>query len=427
MPVDYDLVILGGALEGRIAAIAAVGYGARTALIEPPGLFADSQKQRFLLQGLQQLGQIRHSQAVGEWFGYDPASGKLDWSALTNWSLIAAESQYPELSVATMSAGRVDVILEKPERISRQMVVSTASRRLRTRGVLAAYGSVPAALSLLSTGVMPEAMDVIGYSAIALAWAEALAAVGVKVRLVADRILPGADEDVKRLVRSQLTAAGIQIISASEEGKPVLNLDPGEPALTLPSYIQTTPSLKANRKLQTKHPRLFACGSALGGSTNTRLAEYEARIAVKNALFLPNRQVDYASVVRGYGRYAGAGLTQTEAEARYGDDVQVWTASEANSADLSRVSPLPEYCKLVCVSDRLIGVHLLGEEAEGLACLLAKRLGQVVPDEGGLSSRGLVDLVFEGGGRSQRRKWQPGQWRRDWAENWFNWQRNQRR
>lgn len=426
MPVDYDLVILGGALEGRIAAIAAVGYGARTALVEPPGLFADGQKQRFLLQGLEQIGQIRHRQAVGEWFGYDPASGQLDWSALTKWSLIAAKSQSPELSVAAMSASGVDVVLEQPERLSRQMVVSTASRRLSTRGVLAAYGSVPTAVPLMAADVMPEAMDVVGHSAMALAWAEALAAVGVKVRLVAEKILLGADEDVRRLVRSQLITAGIQIISASEEGKPVLKLDSGEPALTLPSFIQTTPYLKANCKLQTKHPRLFACGSALGGSANRRLAEYEASVAVRNALFLPNKQVNYASVVRGYGRYACAGLTQAKAEAQYGGDVRVWTASYANSADLSRVSPLPEYCKLVCVGDRLMGVHLLGEGAEGLACLLAKRLGQAILDLdiGSLSGRGLVDSVFESGGQSQATKWQPGQWQRDWAENWFNWRRS---
>jgi hypothetical protein len=26
----------------------------------------------------------------------------------------------------------------------------------------------------------------------------------------------------------------------------------------------------------------------------------------------------------------------------------------------------------------------------------------------------------------QRQRWQPGTWRRDWAENWFNWQRTRR-
>ena len=426
MPVDYDLVILGGVIEGRIAAKIAVGYGARTALVEPPGLFADGQKQRFLLKGLQQLGQIKQRQAVGEWFGYDPPSGSLDWSALTKWSLLAAESQYPELSVAAMSAVGIDVVLEEPERLSRRMVLSTASRRLTTRGVLAAYGLVPVALPLLASAEMPNAMDVVGSSETALAWAEALATVGVQVRLVTNEILPEADEDLRRLVRSQLTATGIQITPIFEKSEFTLKVDPVEPALTLPSFVQTTPSLKANCRLQTKHSRLFACGSTLGGSDNARLAEYEARIAVSNALFLPNRRVDYGSVVQGYGRYAHAGLTQAEAAARYGDDVQVWTASDANSANLSRVSPLPEYCKLICVGDRLVGVHLLGEGAEGLACLLSKRLGQAVLAEGSWGGLGLVDLVFKSEEKPRHTRWQPGKWQRDWAENWFNWRRSQR-
>ena len=64
MPADYDLVILGGGLEGRIAAMTAVGYGARVALVEPPGLFDDGQQQRFFLQGLRQLAKVKQGQAV---------------------------------------------------------------------------------------------------------------------------------------------------------------------------------------------------------------------------------------------------------------------------------------------------------------------------------------------------------------------------
>ena len=52
MAADYDLVVLGGGLEGRIAATIAVGYGARVALVEPPDLFEDGQRQQWLLAGL---------------------------------------------------------------------------------------------------------------------------------------------------------------------------------------------------------------------------------------------------------------------------------------------------------------------------------------------------------------------------------------
>ena len=431
MAVDYDLVILGGGLEGRIAAMTAVGYGARVALVEPPGLFDDGQQQRFLLLGLQQLARVRQGQSVGEWFGYGQAAVGLNWSALVKWSWIAAESQCARLSAAALSASGVDVVLERPERLSRRRVVTTQNRQLSARGVLAAYGSVPSAMSLLEATSMPEVVGVEGGSAIALAWAEALAVVGVRVRLIAERFLPGADEDIRRLVRSQLVSAGVELASASEGDRFTLKIDPSEPALTLPAFVSKhsnkSPYLSVNRKLQTNQKRLFACGSVLGSPINMRLAEYEAKLAVKNALFLPRQKVDYRTVVRGYGRCAFVGLTQAEAVRQYGDVVRVQAVSDANGADLSRVTPMPLYCKLVLVGDRLMGIHLLGEGAKGQASLLSARLGQSIFDfEERSSGEQLVDLFFECVRRSQQHRWQEGRWRRDWAENWFNWRRSRR-
>ena len=430
MPADYDLVILGGTLEGRTAAMTATRYGARVALVEPPGLFEEGQQQRFLLEGLRQLGQVRQRQAVGEWFGYGKAAGELDWTALVNWSRIAAESQSVGLSVATMGASGVDVVMERPERLLSRLVVMTAHRRLSAWGVLSAFGSVPAMTSLLALTELPDAVDVQGSSVMAVAWAEALAAVGVKVRLVAAQVLLGADRDVRRLVRSQLITAGIHLTIEPQEKNFTIRIDPPQPTLTLPGFVgdrtAKSPYLKVNRKLQTAHPRIFACGSALGGTENPRIAEYEAKIAVRNALFLLCEQVDYGSAVQGFGRYARIGLTQSEAAQRYGDAVRVWTASDAKSVDLSRVDPLPEFCKLVCVGDRLVGVHLLGEGAESLACLLASWIGRPISNlvGQGFSQKNLIDLVFEGEARSQSSLWQINHWRRDGAENWFNWRRS---
>ena len=413
----------------------AVGYGARVALVEPPGLFDDGQQQRFLLLGLQQIAKVRQWHAVGGWFGYEHPLGEPNWSVLVKWSQIAAESQSARLSLAALSASGVDVVLERPERLSRRKVVTTQNRQLSARGVLAAYGSVPSAMSLLEATSMPEVMDVEGGSAIALAWAEALAVVGVRVRLIAEQLLPGVDADVRRLMRSQLIAAGVRITIDSDTAKPdedslSLKIDPAQPALTLPSFVSICSAkhsyLKVNQKLQTARFRLFACGSALGGSSNVRLAEYEAKLAVRNALFLPRAQINYESVVQGYGRYACIGLTQEEAERRYGGAVRVWTASDAKSSDLSRVDPLPEYCKLVCAGDRLVGVHLLGEGTEGLACLLAHGIGKPISKLGdrAFSQKELVDLVLSASAQPQSSLWQTNHWRRDWAENWFNWRRS---
>ena len=467
MPADYDLVVLGGSLEGRIGAITAVSYGARVALVEPPGLFERRQQKRYLLRALQQLARGALQQDVIRCFKPGIESGlKWNWRRILEWSAIASGTQDPALSPAAMSASGIDVILEMPERLSRQLVITFQTRKLKTRGVLAAFGTVPLPIesetaiplptgieSLLDASELPKSVTILGDSAEAVMWAEALCALGSQVRLVSEQFLRYEDRDVKRLVRSQLTASGIRVISPSEfSQKPnadcLLLFERSQPALVLPSFVhdstreknsqQGETYLTSNNRLQTSHPRVFACGSLLSGfPISETVAIAEAQTAVRNALFLPTRRMRYGKIPEGYGRLARVGLTPRFArEGRapkrsdrgYGEpeDWQVWTASCPNSTDLGRTTPWPLYCKLICYDGRLQSIHLLGEGAseliQSLASAIEKPIGSVVgylpeTDE-------LAGLVWEAVRRSQQSKWQPKHWRRDWAENWFNWRRS---
>ncbi len=485
MSADYDLVVLGGSLEGRIAAIAAVNYGARVALVEPPGLFDQRQQKRYLLKALQQLGQGLQQQGVVQWFQQPSAavSQKLwDWQAILAWSAIASQTQSPELSPAAMSASGIDVVLEMPERLSqrgsRQLIVTTATRRLQSRGVIAAFGTVPLPLfsserepaptgiePLLDASDQPEALTLWGDCAEAVMWAEALGQMGVRVTLVSDRFLSYEDADVRRLVRSRLTALGVNIVSSSEVlntpdldrqalEKNSLLLGRGQPALMLPRFVyhpiekypdvedqrhyqQSNPGygrtyLFANKRLQTRHPRVFSCGSLLSSfPIHESVAQPEALSAVHNALFLPTRQMRYEAISEGFHHFARVGLTPRFA--RKGNpantaDWTVWTASSPNSTDLSRISPLPSYCKLICYKGRLQSIHLLGEGAseliQPLATVIGKPVDVLVTVAAGLPVMGLADLIRVAAGKGKHSRWQPGHWRRDWAENWFNWRRS---
>jgi pyruvate/2-oxoglutarate dehydrogenase complex dihydrolipoamide dehydrogenase (E3) component len=484
MSADYDLVVLGGALEGRIAAIAAVNYGARVALVEPPGLFEQRQQKRYLLQGLQQLGHSLQQQGVSAWFRQDSArdlpATNWNWSAVLEWSAIAAQTQSPELFPAALNASGIDVVLEMPERLSqrgsKQLIVTTATRRLQTRGVIAAFGTVPLPLSpntepaptgiepLLAASKLPNALTIWGDCAEAVMWAEALSEMGSQVTLVSDRFLSYEDKDIRRLVRSHLTTLGVNIVSSSEVlNNPALDrqalaensllLGRGQPALVLPKFvyhpIEKYPDVEdqrhyqqsesghsrtylfANKRLQTCHPRVFACGSLLSSfPIHEGVAQAEALTAVRNALFLPTRQMRYKAIPEGFHRFARAGLTPRFARNGHlpDSDWSVLIASGPNSTDLSRISPLPLYCKLICYGGRLQSVHLLGDGAgdliEPLAMAIGKPTNVLVTVAEGLPVMGLADLVRVAAGKGVRSRWQPGHWRRDWAENWFNWRRS---
>ncbi|MEL6938475.1 MAG: FAD-dependent oxidoreductase [Cyanobacteria bacterium J06598_1] len=479
MSVEYDLVVLGGTLEGRLAAKSAASYGARVALIEPPGVFAQRQQSRYLLKGLQQLAEGKAGQSVGEWFWKSPAKGsdeasveaenaaKFDWSALVAWSAIASETQSLNLSVDTLSMSGVDFIAEMPKRLSPQLVVRTANRTLSTRSVLAAFGTVPSAKqradkglsvsavagpmvtgaeSLLQLKTLPAEVTILGESFEAVDWAEALNGLGVAVTLVAEQFLPDEDSDIRGWVQSQLLTTGIKLASAftpsfSLSPSIVLNLT-HQPALVLPAFVyppasrsQSNPYLLPNNRLQTAHPRIFACRySPQGGVGCEAAVQQEAQVAVLNALFLPTRRVQYREIPQSYHRFAKVGPTPRFArmghQPPHGYDVRI--AVSHNSATLHRVSPLASYCKLIFEYGELQIIQLLGEGASDLVeplatlidCPISDLLGVVENWPVQAGSESLMDLVREAAESGVRSRWHPDHWRRDWAENWFNWRRS---
>ncbi len=447
MAADYDLVILGGTLAGRMAAVQAAGCGARVALVEPPGLFLLNQRHRYLLQVLQQVPKGQQAQAVSQWFksrwSETASRGRTawNWDAFLEWSAIATETQDAELSVAAMSAKGVDVVLEMPERLSQKNVVTTRSRQIKARAVLAAFGLSPDVFKPLTTATqIPKTVMVWGGEVRSLLWAEALSQIGAAVVLQTVEVLPGWDEGVQMLVRSQLTKAGVTFLDPADKrainvkADCILPFGTEQPALTLPKFAyrqrESAPYLTVNQKLQAGSPRLFACGAIIEGNEDAIAPGQDVSIAIKNALFLPAYRINPDRKIKAGSRYAMVGLTYAQAKQRYGARVRVWEATQSNSTDLSQVTPSPSYCQLVCVDRLLVGVHLVGDRAADYISPLATSLGQPIAK---LSNRvspttspDLWNLVHAATSQYHQTQWKIGHWKRDWSENWFNWRRSRR-
>ena len=445
MAADYDLVILGGTLAGRKAAIQAAGYGARVALVEPPGLFSLNQRHRYLLQGLQQVAKGQQAQTVGQWFGtqrFEAAScGRTDWNwrAFLEWSAIATATQAAKLSVAAISASGVDVVLEMPERLSKQGVVTTRNRQIKARAVLAAFGLSPDLFKPLMTATqMPKTVMVWGGKVRSLLWAEALSQLGTAVVVQTVEVLPGWDEAVQRLVRSQLEKAGVTFLDPADsqalsvKADCILPFGTEQPALTLPKFAyrqrDSFPFLTVDRKLQAGSG-LFAVGAVIAGNGDAIAADPEISVAIRNALFLPAHRINLDRKIKAGSRFAMVGLTQAQATRRYGSRVRVWQDTQPNSTDLSQVTPSPSYCQLVCVDRLLVGVHLVGDRAADYISLLANSLGQPLTklrsNLPSTSPQNLLNLVYTAATQSNQIQWRTGRWKRDWSENWFNWRRSQ--
>jgi pyruvate/2-oxoglutarate dehydrogenase complex dihydrolipoamide dehydrogenase (E3) component len=222
---------------------------------------------------------------------------------------------------------------------------------------------------------------------------------GASVRLLelAPRILMTEDADVSAEMQTHFTSRGILIetgvksvdrIDKTDDGLVLTyhNPDGEEIQVTVDAVIasigwpgntdslglglagvQTTRSyVQVDDYLRTSAPHIFAAGDITGRSMLVQSANFQARIAVENALLSYSQQAHEQLVPHGGftdPEYGGVGLT--EAQAREHHDVVTATVPYA---DLDRAvidDRRVGFCKLVVDrrSNRLLGAHVVGEHA----------------------------------------------------------------
>ncbi|WP_017305636.1 FAD-dependent oxidoreductase [Spirulina subsalsa] len=365
MAVDYDLVILGGSLEGRYAAALAARHRRRVALIEPQPQLDP------LPLALQTLGYwaqfIQQSQEVSAAHLLTPAQG-LNLPQALAWGQAVEQSHAPHLSPGALSALGVDYLVGEAEFFPLpQPAIIVNHRTLRSRRYLLALPSTPQTPppdledpdstpyltpQTLWHSDLPPHLLMVGGSPLALSLAQALQRLGKQITLVLPgRLLPSEDPEISQHLHGQLAALGVEIIPQSpisqlryippkkwvQAGNKALCADeiiwatgysPQTANLHLES-VGVTPTDKGipvNRKLQTSHPQIYAIGNSLGGYPSPHIAQYEATIAVKNALFFPYHSVNYTTVsyqVNLYPPLVRIGLTEKQARGNYGEDLVI--------------------------------------------------------------------------------------------------------
>ncbi|RZM77251.1 FAD-dependent oxidoreductase [Leptolyngbya iicbica] len=468
MAVEYDLVIVGGTSEGITAATAASRYGARVALILQ-GL--DSGRSHLIQQGLWSLT-ATHPLAMppGE-------SGVSPWQWAKQRATLIADTLTRDTAVRLMVQG-VDVIAETGQIVGdRPLTLVTATRRLTTRKLLIATGSHAIApplpglatvpydtpATLCQREHLPSSVVILGGSPMGIGLAQWLARWSVKVTLLtaSTQFFTTEDPDVAGWLTAQLRADGVdmclgaRIISVSQPPDPpsgtaiavqlesaritadslVVATRPGPYLhdLGLQHCLPRDRPLTVNAHLQTEHPRIYACGAAIGGDELPAIARQEAECAVHNALLWPRRRVNYQTLpyeLPTQPPTARVGFTELQAVQRFGASaVLVARQSLYENPTAQWREATSGFCKLIAHRDgRLLGCHSVGPEAsvwvQAVALLMAAKTpwwhlanSPTLPDS-------LMEIVRQAAQQWESDRWQPGQWRRDWAENWCNWRRN---
>ncbi len=414
MSLDYDLVVIGGTRPGIEAAITAAKLQARVALVQPPQQAVNAPPFHEGT-GPVQTAELFDSPSIlwGAPFPQDPQQLAVALQRSTQALASLGEEQSP----AVLASLGIDVIAEAGEfaRLPR-LALNIKRRCLVSRHYLLApsfRSAIPDIPGLAATGYLtretfhhlmerplPPSIAIIGSDPNGIELAQILVRLGIAVTLItsAPQILPKEDPEAAQLIQAQLEADGVRVLTGnpviavqSNQGKKIVqsenraiacdeiflacgfqsNIDGLNLEGVGVKFYRTAlgQRVQLNSKLQTTNPRIYGCGNLAGGYPLVNVARHEARIAVKNALFLPRHRVNYWGIPWAFQTYpeiARVGLTEPQAKRRY-DDVVVLRQYFKGIAGGRLQEETTGFCKvLVRQNGDILGAHILGPKASEL-------------------------------------------------------------
>ncbi len=418
MAVDYDLVIIGNTYAARVAAQQAAER-ARVALVMPPTPL--------------DTGSHFYPHAL-----YQASLHGANRSPHYPWQYAATAINHLTSGIALpmLAAKGVDIVEETGsfQRLPK-LAFNTPRRSLRGQKYLLAMGSQPSTnypiAGLAATGYLtaaslsqvlkrsdvPRRWAIIGDEAIGVEMAQALRCLGYEITLIvaADRILPREDPDAVAAIQFQLEASGVKLITnaiVSEAGnqdgskyvivnRRIIHIEEIFVAVQEQPWVDSFDlvaarvdydelGVRVDTKMETSNPAVYACGSVCGstpgGYYGEHLAEYEAQLAVNNALSrrtrspLAQAKLDHIPwTIFSYPQIARIGITEATARERFQQRMMVLRSYYHDNAKALLTESDQGFVKLmVRPNGYLIGATVVGEDAAELVQILALAVWQKV-------------------------------------------------
>jgi len=328
---DYDLCIIGGGAAGLVAAAGAATLGAKVVLVEKKALGGDC-----LRYGCVPSKALIHSAKVADTirnagrFGIGGQSPSVDLSAVMQRVRSVIEHIEPNDSPERFAALGVEVIFGVG-RFTAPDAFAVNDRLLYAKKFVIATGTRPAIPPLTGLEHTPYLTNetlfsvqeeirhllVLGAGPIGCEMAQSLARLGSRVTLfdLAPRLLPREDEDMSAVVNAQFKQEGIDLHLGIQVIKVERNNGELRVLLEHPKQGQywlsgthlliaagrkanldslgleqagvelNNSRLKLDARLRTSNKNIYACGDVAGPYLFTHMAEHQAGVVLRNALF----------------------------------------------------------------------------------------------------------------------------------------------
>lgn len=419
----YDFIVIGGGSAGLVAAGGAALLGAKVALIEKHKLGGDCLytgcvPSKSFIRSARFAAEMRKAAGLG----FEVQSSKFKdgkFSSITNRVQqiigIIEHHDSPEVfekmgvevifgNTNFISPDEMEIVLRNGEKRilqSKRFCISTGSRPF-----------VPPIEGLKETGFitneevfrlteLPKNLVVLGAGAIGLELGQSFARLGSKVTIVemADRVLSKEDEAVSVLMEKILREEGLEILtktkavkaSKNSDGKKIVTIErDGKTSEVFADEILCAVGRQANvdnlglekanvrfdkkqiftdEYLRTSNKKIFAAGDVTGHFQFTHTADYEAQHVIQNAfLFYPlTKKVDFSVIPWATftePEVARVGLTEAEANAKFGEKVKVFRVEFTDNDRAQAESDTVGFAKIVTLKGKkILGASIVGAHA----------------------------------------------------------------
>ena len=422
----YDIIVVGGGTAGLVTAAGSAGIGAKVALIERERLGGECLWNGCVpSKALIATARAAHDSRGSDRYGVRTDPPEVDFGRAMQWVRDAQARIAPNDSPERFRGLGVDVI-EGEARFTGARTLDVDGRAMTARHVVIATGSSPAVPpidgladvpyhtneTIFSLTQQPATLLVLGGGPIGLELAQAFARLGTTVHVLeADsQLLSREDHELASLLAERLRTEGVHLhlgarvtrvepARAGEaregaDGRVRVTADTGGEGPDKDSFslegdallVATgrTPRLDAlelsrgsvesgkggvtvDDSLRTTADGVWAAGDCVGPLRFTHVADYQARLVVRNAFFPLRGKTDYSAVpwvTFTEPELAHVGLTEEEARQAHGDDVRVWRRPFAEVDRAITDGETHGLVKLVTTSrGKILGGHILGHGA----------------------------------------------------------------
>ena len=411
---DYDLIVIGGGAGGFVASKFANGLGKKVAIIEKNKLGGECTLSGCVpSKALIKSGIIAHQARNLRNYGLSTTTDiVINPDNVMGHVRSVIKKVYDGHQPSMFKKLGIDVLFGNPHFMDNH-TIELEGRGLSAKAFIISTGSsafippiegmdkVPYLTNntFFEIGRLPSSMIVLGGGPIGIELAAAVNRLGVKVHVIEIResILFREDRELVNILSEKLKEEGLDLHTETKALK--LSLEMGLVAVMVEDKEGQKKEIKADallvavgrkanvedlnlnnagvkyspkgiiidNSLRTTAPNIYACGDVAGPYQFSHMAEYGARIAVRNAFLPIKKKADYKDVAWCTftdPELAHAGSTEEEARKLTGDNIKVYRYEYKNidkaKTDIAEIG-MSKF--IVDRKGKIIGAHILGSRA----------------------------------------------------------------